>query len=226
VNLQGEASRRSFTIAGAIAIFHTMAILKIARMGHPVLTRRADEIDDPFAPEIRRLLADMLDTLADADGTGLAAPQVHAAKRLVLFRIGGERAGDEPGDDTVPLTVLFNPVVEPLGDEMEPGWEACLSLPGMMGEVPRFTQIRYSGLDINGENLTRMASGFHARVVQHECDHLDGILYPIRMTDISRFGFADEMRALARAEAGDKARAAQEDGTEQEDEEINETADV
>jgi peptide deformylase len=192
-----------------------MAILKIARMGHPILGRRAEEIDDPFAPEVRRLLADMLDTLADADGSGLAAPQVHVAKRLVLFR-----AGEEPGKDAVPLTVLFNPVIEPLSDEVEPGWEACLSLPGMMGEVPRHAQIRYSGLDINGDNLTRLASGFHARVVQHECDHLDGILYPMRMTDVSRFGFADEMRALARAEAAEKAQE------KQEDEEINETADV
>lgn len=198
-----------------------MAILKIARMGHPVLGRRAEEVDDPFAPEIRRLLADMLDTLTDADGSGLAAPQVHVAKRLVLFR-----AGEEPGTDAVPLTALFNPVIEPLGDEVEPGWEACLSLPGMMGEVPRHTEIRYSGLDINGDNLTRMASGFHARVVQHECDHLDGILYPMRMTDLSRFGFADEMRALARAEAAERAQVEKEDGPPREDEEINETADV
>jgi len=192
-----------------------MAILKIARMGHPVLTRRAEEIEDVFAPEIRRLLADLLDTLSDADGAGLAAPQVHVARRLVLFRVGGE-----PDADAVPLTALLNPVVEPLSEEMEPGWEACLSLPGMMGEVPRHTEIRYSGLDINGENLTRMASGFHARVVQHECDHLDGILYPMRMIDISRFGYVDEMRALARAEAAEKAEA------EHEDEEIDETADV
>ncbi len=198
-----------------------MAILKIARMGHPILARRAEEIDDPFAPEVRRLLADMLDTLADADGTGLAAPQVHVAKRLVLFRVGGARAGEEPGADAVPMTALFNPVIEPLSEDMEPGWEAGVSLPGMMGEVPRHTQIRYSGLDINGENLTRMASGYHARVVQHECDHLDGILYPMRMTDVSRFGFADEMRALARAEAAEKHDAEQE-----QDEEINETADV
>ncbi len=193
-----------------------MAILKIARMGHPILTRRAGEIEDVFAPEIQRLLADMLDTLSDADGAGLAAPQVHVARRLVLlFRVGGE-----PDAEAAPLTALFNPVVEPLSEEMEPGWEACLSLPGMMGEVPRHTEIRYSGLDINGENLTRMASGFHARVVQHECDHLDGILYPMRMTDISRFGYVDEMRALARAEAAEKAEA------EHEDEEIDETADV
>ena len=203
-----------------------MAILKIARMGHPILAQRAEEIDDPFAPEIRRLLADMLDTLADADGAGLAAPQVHVAKRLVLFQVGEARAGEEPGADAVPMTVLFNPVIEPLSEDMELGWEACLSLPGMIGEVPRHTDIRYSGLDINGENLTRIAAGFHARVVQHECDHLDGILYPMRMADASRFGFADEMRALARAEAAENEKAAQEDGPQQEDVEIDETADV
>lgn len=197
-----------------------MAILKIARMGHPILGQRAEEIDDVFAPEVRRLLADMLDTLADADGAGLAAPQVHVPKRLVLFRVGDARPGEEPSDEAVPLTVLINPVIEPLSEEIEPGWEACLSLPGMMGEVPRHTEIRYSGLDINGDPLTRIATGFHARVVQHECDHLDGILYPMRMTDVSRFGFADEMRAMARAEAAERAEQ------EHEDEDIEETADV
>jgi len=197
-----------------------MAILKIARMGHPILGQRAEEIDDVFAPEVRRLLADMLDTLADADGAGLAAPQVHVPKRLVLFRVGDARAGEEPSDEAVPLTVLINPVIEPQSAEMEPGWEACLSLPGMMGEVPRHTEIRYSGLDINGDPLSRIATGFHARVVQHECDHLDGILYPMRMTNVSRFGFADEMRATAQAEAADRAEP------EHKDEEIEETADV
>ena len=197
-----------------------MAILKIARMGHPILGQRAEEIDDVFAPEVRRLLADMLDTLADADGAGLAAPQVHVPKRLVLFRVGDARPGEPLSDEAVPLTVLINPVIEPLSEEMEPGWEACLSLPGMMGEVPRHTEIRYSGLDINGDPLSRIATGFHARVVQHECDHLDGILYPMRMTNVSRFGFADEMRATARAEAADRAEP------EHEDEDIEETADV
>ncbi|MHA1536917.1 MAG: peptide deformylase [Alphaproteobacteria bacterium] len=198
-----------------------MAILKIARMGHPVLAQRAEEIDDPFAPEIRRLLADMLDTLADADGAGLAAPQVHVPRRLILFRVDAGHPDEEP----VPLTALINPVIEPLSEETELGWEACLSLPGMIGEVPRHTEIRYTGLDINAEPLSRLASGFHARVVQHECDHLDGILYPMRMPDASRFGFADEMRALARAEAAERAgREAENPGRETETTE--ETADV
>jgi len=174
-----------------------MAILKIARMGHPVLRRPADPVDEPTAPEILRLVADMLETLADADGAGLAAPQVHVPKRVVMFRIPAERSTDAPGDEAVPLTILINPVVEPLGSEMRLGWEGCLSLPGMMGEVPRHARVRYSGVTPDGERIEREAGGFHARVVQHECDHLDGILYPMRMPDLSRFGYVEEMRRLA-----------------------------
>jgi peptide deformylase len=183
-----------------------MAILKIARMGHPVLRRVADPVADPTVPEIRRLIADMVDTMADAPGIGLAAPQVHVPKRLVIFHIPESRAGaaaqaradDEGGpapDDVeaVPMTVLINPVIEPLAEDKEPGVEGCLSLPGMLGMVPRYTRIRYKALAPDGSAIEREASGYHARVVQHECDHLDGILYPMRMTDLSTFGFADEM---------------------------------
>ena len=172
-----------------------MAILKIARMGHPVLGRRADPVADPTTPAIGRLLADMADTLADAGGVGLAAPQVHVPLRIVLFCVPeARRIGSDDASGPVPLTCLINPVVEPLGDETEEGWEACLSVPGLTGLVPRFTRIRYRGLTPAGGELMREASGFHARVVQHECDHLDGVLYPRRMRDLSNLGFVEEMQ--------------------------------
>ncbi len=187
-----------------------MAILKIARMGHPVLKRVAQPIDDPGAPEVRRLVNDMLETLEDAGGTGLAAPQVHVPRRVVLFYVSTERAqrenGREDGEDgedapdeaeEVPLTVLVNPTIEPLTEEMVVSWEACLSLPDLAGRVPRYKAVRYRGLDLRGEEIVREARGFHARVVQHECDHLDGVLYPQRMTDLSTLTFASELRARA-----------------------------
>ena len=169
-----------------------MAILKIARMGHPVLRRPAVPVADPTAPEIHALVADMEETMADSDGAGLAAPQVHVAKRLVIFHVPGHRAEEE--GDAVPLTVLVNPVVEPLTEDEEEDWEGCLPVPGMRGMVPRATRIRYSGLTPQGERIERIAEGFHARVVQHECDHLDGILYPQRMADLSQLIFESEFR--------------------------------
>ena len=175
-----------------------MAILKIARMGHPVLRRVADPVVDPTAPEIRRLVRDMLETLEDIGGVGLAAPQVHVSRRVVIFEVPAERAardgnGEAPPDG-VAMTVLINPVIEPLADEKALGWEACLSVPGLTGAVPRWTRIRYHGYGLEGERIEREASGFHARVVQHECDHLDGILYPMRMTDLTSLAFAEELR--------------------------------
>ena len=186
-----------------------MAILKIARMGHPVLQAPAEAVADAGAPEITRLIADMIETMADAAGAGLAAPQVHVPKRVVIFHIPEGRAGNG-GDDGEggngsdggeggnggprPPTVLINPVVEPLDDEVEVDWEGCLSLPDMIGAVPRYVRIRYRALNPDGEAIERTAEGFHARVVQHECDHLDGILYPMRMPDLTLFGFAEEMR--------------------------------
>ncbi|TAN55788.1 MAG: peptide deformylase [Rhodospirillales bacterium] len=166
-----------------------MAILKIARMGHPVLRGIASSIPEPSAPEVRLLVQDMIETLADAGGVGLAAPQVHVPWRLVIFFVPDERAGEE-----VPLTVLINPMIEPLSDEVEEGAEGCLSLPGMVGVVPRYLAIRYSGFDLSGKPFMREAEGYHARVVQHECDHLDGILYPARIRDFSRFGYAEEFK--------------------------------
>lgn len=176
-----------------------MAILKIARMGHPVLRRKADSVADPRAPEIHRLVRDMLETMDDAGGTGLAAPQVHVPLRVVVFFVGGARAAREddgaagPGAERgLPLTILINPEIEVLDPEPALGPEACLSVPGLVGQVPRPRRIRYSGLTLEGERLEREAAGFHARVVLHECDHLDGILYPQRMTDLSLLAFAEE----------------------------------
>ena len=171
-----------------------MAILKIARMGHPVLRRRADEVKDPTDPRVHALIRDMIETMQDADGAGLAAPQVHFPLRVVIFHLPEDDAGDAGDSAADSLTVLINPVIEPLTEDMELGWEGCLSVPGLIGAVPRYTRIRYAGLSPQGERLERTAEDFHARVVQHECDHLDGILYPMRMTDLGKFGFVEEMR--------------------------------
>ncbi len=176
-----------------------MAILKIARMGHPVLAQLAAEIPDPTHPEVKQLVADMYETMMDADGAGLAAPQVHVPLRVVMFHVPEGRASGGEGDMPQGLTVLINPVLEPLGEEKELGWEGCLSLPGMIGAVPRFRRLRYRGLTPEGVEIDRTVAGFHARVVQHECDHLDGILYPMRITDLRLFGFVDEMRKLRQA---------------------------
>jgi peptide deformylase len=179
-----------------------MAILKIARMGHPVLQQKAEAVEDPIAPEIQRLINDMSETLDDVGGIGLAAPQVHEGHRVVIYYEPGQ-ANEE---DAKELTVLINPVIEPLDDEAEVGWESCLSLPGLTGAVPRYTQIRYTGLTPEGEEFEREAHGFHARVLQHECDHLDGVLYPMRMSNMAYFGFTDEMRdrgAPAKDDEGD-----------------------
>jgi peptide deformylase len=171
-----------------------MALLKIARMGHPVLRARAAEIDDPKAPWVRGLVEDMIETMEDAGGTGIAAPQVHVPYRIVVFQVHGERLTDLPGDSEQELTALINPVVEPVGDERAYGWEGCLSVPGLRGVVPRHLRVRYRGVDLDGNPIDREVAGFHARVVQHECDHLDGILYPQRMTDHRLLVFTEELQ--------------------------------
>ena len=168
-----------------------MAILKIARMGHPVLSRVAEPVTDPTSFDVAVLVNNMIETLADSGGIGLAAPQVHESKRIVIFFVPEARAEGDP-DTPEELTVMVNPEIEPLSDEREVGWEACLSVPGLMGGVPRYTAIRYSWTGLDGKRHSRDAAGFHARVVQHECDHLDGMLYPMRMEDMSLFGFSDE----------------------------------
>jgi len=180
-------------------------------MGHPVLCERAQDVADPTAPEIRTLIRDMIETMEDADGAGLAAPQVHVPLRLVIFHVPDDRSEDEGEESSVPLTVLINPVIEPLTEEKDMGWEGCLSVPGLIGGVPRHTRIRYRGLAADGSPIDRIAEGFHARVVQHECDHLDGILYPQRMTDLSLLMFRDELRHHgAGGGAGDEDEAEEE----------------
>jgi peptide deformylase len=171
-----------------------MTLLKIARMGHPVLRTPAGPVADPTAPWVRHLVEDMIETMEDAGGTGLAAPQVHEPYRLVVFRVPEERVTEMPGDSAQDLTELVNPVVELLGRERVLGWEGCLSVPGLRGVVPRHSRIRYRGTSLGGEIIEREVEGFHARVVQHECDHLDGILYPQRMTDHRLLFFLEELQ--------------------------------
>lgn len=187
-----------------------MAIRKIARMGHPVLQGVAKPVPDPTAPEVRALVRDMIETMIDANGAGLAAPQVYEPWRIVVFQAPPERAPEEIDeeeafDHTAPLTVLINPEIEILSEEREKGWEGCLSVPGLRGAVPRYTALRYRGYGLDGEAVERVARGFHARVVQHECDHLDGILYPQRMDDLTELIFETEAKAwlAAREPAGE-----------------------
>src|SRR5579872_333508 len=187
-----------------------MAILKIARMGHPVLSQSCAPVKDPTSPEIRRLIADMVETMEDANGAGLAAPQVHVPLRLVIFQAPAARAQGaldetEAFDHTAPLTVLINPVIEVVDPALEGGWEGCLSVPGLRGWVERPRHIRYAGLDQDGRRVQRTAKGFHARVVQHECDHINGIIYPQRMRDLSKLIFESEFRHWVEDGAGRQA---------------------
>lgn len=177
-----------------------MAILKIARMGHPVLLQMCEPVANPGAPEIRRLVADMLETMDDAPGVGLAAPQVHVPLRLFVFRVPETRAGEDAGDTALGDSVLINPEIELPTEERVLRWEGCLSIPGLRAAVPRAPRIRYRGVDCDGTLVEREVSGFHAGVVQHEYDHLDGILYPMRMKDFSLFGFTEELARAATAQ--------------------------
>jgi len=156
-------------------------------MGDARLLRRADTVDEFGTAQLRELLADMRDTMRAYEGVGLAAPQIGVSLRVVIF--GAQSSPRYPDAEAVPDTVLINPVITPLGEDVEEDWEGCLSVPGLRGMVPRYHSIRYTGFDQQGGPIDRSVSGFHARVVQHECDHLDGILYPMRMSDMSRFGF-------------------------------------
>jgi len=160
-------------------------------MGDPRLLQRSAEVTRFATPELAMLLQDMRDTMAHLNGAGLAAPQIGVLQRVVIF---GVRSNPRyPGIEEVPETVLINPKLEPLGGGLEEGWEGCLSVPGMRGWVPRWQRLRYSGFDEHGKHLEREVSGFHARVVQHEVDHLDGVLYPMRIKDFTRFGFNDAL---------------------------------
>lgn len=166
-----------------------MTVRSILRMGDPRLLENALPVTEPHSPEIQELIRDMFDTMEAAGGVGLAAPQIGICLQVVIF--GFEKSERYPDAPPVPQTILINPVITPFSDEEELGWEGCLSVPGMRGEVPRFKRIRYQGIDTEGNTVDRTVDGFHARVVQHECDHLIGKLYPMRMRDMSRFGFTD-----------------------------------
>jgi peptide deformylase len=166
-----------------------MAVRQILKMGDSRLLRVAEPVREFDTAELHALIADMFDTMHAANGAGLAAPQIGINLQLVIFGFGqNNRYPDAP---PVPETVLINPVLEPLSDDIEEGWEGCLSVPGLRGWVPRHARLRYSGFDPLGQPLVREVDGFHARVVQHECDHLAGVLYPMRVRDFSRFGYTD-----------------------------------
>jgi len=166
-------------------------IRDVLRMGDARLLEKSRPVDRFGTPELAALLTDMRDTMAHLNGAGLAAPQIGIALRVVIF---GVHANPRyPQVEEVPDTVLINPVLEPLGGEQEEDWEGCLSVPGMRGAVPRFRRLRYAGCDEQGRLFERTVGGFHARVVQHECDHLDGILYPMRIRDFSKFGFIEAL---------------------------------
>ena len=166
-------------------------IREVLKMGDPRLLEKARPVERFGTPELEALLADMRDTMAHLNGAGLAAPQIGVSLRVVIF--GVHRNPRYPDVEEVPDTVLINPVLEPIGDEMEEDWEGCLSVPGMRGVVPRYRELRYMGFDENGKPIDRIVDGFHARVVQHECDHLDGILYPMRIRDLGKFGFIEAL---------------------------------
>jgi peptide deformylase len=164
-------------------------IRQILRMGDPCLLQVSAPVARFGTSELKDLLEDMFDTMAAADGAGLAAPQIGVPLRIVVF--GFDRNPRYPDAEAVPKTILINPVIEPLDEQTEDGWEGCLSVPGMRGLVPRYARVRYRGVDQHGTAFERQVDGFHARVVQHECDHLDGVLYPMRIRDLRTFGYAD-----------------------------------
>ena len=167
-----------------------MAIRDILKMGNPDLLK-VSELVDFEKDDLTTLIEDMKETMKANDGAGLAAPQIGVFKRLVIF--GFDTNDRYPEADSVPFTVLINPIITPLSDEQENGWEGCLSVPGLRGVVPRYTHIRYEGYDAEGNKIEREVEDFHARVVQHECDHLDGILYPMKIEDYRYFGFHEEI---------------------------------
>jgi peptide deformylase len=166
-----------------------MAIKTVLRMGDPVLLQKAVPVTAFDTPELHSLIEDMQDTMAHMNGAGIAAPQIGVSLRVVIFGVGSNPR--YPDAEQVPYTVLINPTLAPVGDAQEDGWEGCLSVPGFRGVVPRYQRLHYTGFDQYGKPIDRLVSGFHARVVQHECDHLDGILYPMRIQDLTKFGFTD-----------------------------------
>jgi peptide deformylase len=168
-----------------------MAIRPVLKMGGPLLLQVATPVDRFDTPELRSLLGDMHDTMAALNGAGLAAPQIGVSLQVVIFGVGSNPR--YPDAEEVPYTVLINPVLEPVGEQMEEGWEGCLSVPGMRGLVPRYQRLRYRGFDASGAAIDRTVGAFHARVVQHEVDHLLGVLYPMRIRDLRNFGFSETL---------------------------------
>lgn len=165
--------------------------IDVLKMGDARLLKQAAPVTEFDTPELHELVSDMTDTMRSLNGAGLAAPQIGVGLQLVLFEVIENPR--YPDVECIPLTILINPVLEPIGDEMEEGWEGCLSIPGMRGLVPRYTKLRYRGFDAYGNAIDREVGGFHARVVQHECDHLLGILYPMRIRDLRNFGFSSAL---------------------------------
>jgi len=170
-----------------------MAILHIALMGNKILMEKSKQISDPTKPEYKKLAKDMQETLENIGANGLAAPQVHVPERLVVYRIVAHQIPPESNMKPVPWRVLINPIVTPQTDEVKPIWERCLSLPGLHGEVPRYTKVQLTAQQLDGSKIEIKASGFHAMLLQHECDHLDGVLYPMQMIDISTLSFDTEL---------------------------------
>jgi peptide deformylase len=171
-----------------------MSILKLARMGHPVLLSRAVPLADPGSLETRRLIADMIETLDDAGGVGLAAPQIHESLRLFIYKVPERRASGRHGDTAQSLTAVINPELTLHDGDPVEDWEGCLSIPGLTALIPRAPMVTLRGFDASGNPFIRTASGFHARVIQHEFDHLEGILYPSRMRDMRKLGFNEEIQ--------------------------------
>lgn len=168
-----------------------MSVRPILKMGDPRLLRQAEPVKEFGTPQLQALIDDMFETMHAANGAGLAAPQIGVSLQVVIF--GFEDNSGVPEEFAVPETILINPVIRPVGEEIEETWEGCLSVPGMRGVVPRWARVHYEGFDQHGKKISREAMGFHARVAQHECDHLQGIIYPMRMEDLSLFGFIDAM---------------------------------
>lgn len=166
-----------------------MPVRPVLKMGEPVLLQKAAPVTQFDTPELHSLIRDMEDTMAHLNGAGIAAPQIGVSLRVVIFGVGHNPR--YPDAEQVPYTVLINPQLAPVGEELEDGWEGCLSVPGMRGVVPRYQRLHYTGFDQYGNPIDRLVSSFHARVVQHECDHLDGILYPMRIRDLAQFGFTE-----------------------------------
>ena len=168
-----------------------MAVRKVLKMGDPLLYQRAEEVRTFHTPDLDVLIRDMFDTMVALNGAGLAAPQIGVSRRVVIFEVQSNPR--YPEAEAVPRTILINPVLEPIGEEMDDGWEGCLSVPGLRGLVSRYKKLRYTGFDEDEQLIDRTVSDFHARVVQHECDHLDGILYPMRLKDIRLLGFEEAL---------------------------------